>query len=117
MEIPFTDRRHRGQTRRRGCRRVPPFLLLLKTLDLPSSSRECVLDRAQHVLMAPIIGRLVADDDVLMGRNRHPNVDAIDAPMAVPRARRDDSNATAGDMVFTSLQTLHLVFDCRASGL
>jgi hypothetical protein len=39
-------RRHRGQTRRRSCRRVPPFLLLLQTLDLPSSCRECVLDRA-----------------------------------------------------------------------
>jgi hypothetical protein len=37
--------------------------------------------------------------------------------MAVLRARRDDSNATPGDVVFTFLQALHLVLDCRASGL
>jgi hypothetical protein len=67
--------------------------------------------------MAPIIRRLVADDDVLVGRNRHPNVDAKYATMAVLRARRDDSNATPCDVVFTFLQALHLVFDCRASGL
>jgi hypothetical protein len=91
--------------------------MLWQVLDLASSSRECVLDRAQRVLMAPIIGRLVADDDVLVGRNRHPNVDAKHATMAVFRARRDDSNATPGDVVFPFLQTFHLLFDCRASGL
>jgi hypothetical protein len=91
--------------------------MLWQSLDLASSSRKCVLDRAQHILMAPIIGRLVAHDDVLVGRNRYPNVDAKHATMAVFRARRDNSNATPGDVLFKFLQALHLVFDCRTSGL
>jgi hypothetical protein len=37
--------------------------------------------------------------------------------MAVLRTRRDDGNATPGDVVFTFLKALDLVFDCRASGL
>jgi hypothetical protein len=56
-----------------------------QSLDLASRRRERVLDRTQHVLVAPIIGRLVADDDVLVRRNRHPNVDAIGGAMAVLR--------------------------------
>jgi hypothetical protein len=48
---------------------------------------------------------------------RHPNVDAIDRTMSVLRTRRDDSNATPGDVVCALLRALHLAFDCRANGL
>jgi hypothetical protein len=92
-------------------------LMFCKSVDLASRRGECILDRAQHVIVAPIIGRLVADDHILGGRNRHPNVDTINAAMAVLRARRDDGNAATGDVVFTFLQASYLVFDCRASSL
>src|SRR5208337_3694002 len=53
---------------------------LCESLDLASGGRERVLDRDFDVHVAPVIGRLVADHDVLVGRNRHPNVDTIDVP-------------------------------------
>jgi len=48
---------------------------LCQSLDLASGGRERVLDRDLRVHVAPVIGRLVADHDVLVGRDRHPNVD------------------------------------------
>jgi hypothetical protein len=88
-----------------------------ESLDLASSRRERIFDRHQHVLMTPIIIRLVADDDILVGRNRHPNVDAEDGTLVVLRTRRDDCNATPGNMVLIFFEPLHLVFDCSANGL
>ena len=48
---------------------------LCQSLDLASGGRERVLDRDLDVHVAPVIGRLVADHDVLVGRNRYPDVD------------------------------------------
>jgi hypothetical protein len=39
--------------------------MFCQSLDLTSGRRESVLVRAEQVLVTPIIGRLVADDDVL----------------------------------------------------
>ena len=91
--------------------------MFCQNLDLTSGRRESVLDRAERVLVTPIIGGLVADDDVLVGRDRYPNVDAIDGTMPVLRTRRDHSNATPGDVVFALLQPTNFAFDCRANGL
>jgi hypothetical protein len=82
--------------------------MLWQSLDLASSSRKCVLDRAQHVLMASIIGRLVAHDDVLMGRNRYPNVDAKHATMAVFRARRERLDSRGHGYARSTAQHLNL---------
>ena len=84
---------------------------------MTSSRRERVLDRHQNVLVAPIIIRLIADDDILVRRNRHPNVDAVDGTLVVLRTRRDDSHTTPGDVVLIFLEPLGLVFDCSANGL
>jgi hypothetical protein len=92
-------------------------LTFWESLDLASSRRERILDRHQHVLVTPIIIRLVADDDILVRRNRHPNVDAEDGTLVVLRIRRDDSNPTPGDVVSIFFEPLHLVFDCSANGL
>ena len=70
---------------------------LCESLDLASGGRERVLDRNLDVHVAPVIGRLVADHDVLVGRNRHPNVDTIGGTVAVLRAWRDDGNTTPGN--------------------
>ena len=79
--------------------------------------RERVLDRDLDVHVALVIGRLVADHDVLVGRNRHPNVDTIDGTMAVLRTRRDDGDATPSNAVSVFLKPRHLVFDCCTGGL
>src|SRR5204862_263051 len=63
---------------------------LCQSLDLASGGRERVLDRDLDVPVAPVIGRLVADHDVPVGRNRYPDVDTIDGTVAVLRTRRDD---------------------------
>src|SRR6266446_4380911 len=60
---------------------------LCQSLDLASGGRERVPDRDLDVHVAPVIGRLVADHDVLVGRNRHPDVDTIDGTVAVLDAR------------------------------
>jgi len=80
---------------------------LAQSLDLVSRGRERVLDRDLDVHMAWVIGRLVADHDVLVGRNRHPNVYTIDGTVAVLRARRNDGNTTPGNVVSIFLQPLH----------
>ena len=80
---------------------------LAQSLDLVSRGRERVLDRDLDVHVAWVIGRLVADHDVLVGRNRHPNVDTIDGTMAVLRTRRDNGNTTPGNVVSIFLQSLH----------
>src|SRR6266545_6148269 len=82
---------------------------LCQSLDLASGGRERVLDRDLDVHVAPVIGRLVADHDVLVGRNRHPNVDMIDGTVAVLRTRRDDGNTTPDNAVLVFLQPLHLM--------
>ena len=56
---------------------------LCQSLDLASGGRERVLDRDLDVHVAPVIGRLVADHDVLVGRNRYPDVDTIDGTVAI----------------------------------
>ncbi len=80
---------------------------LCQSLDLASGGRERVLDRDLDVHVAPVIGRLVADHDVLVGRNRHPNVDTIDGTVAVLRTRRDDGNTTPDNavLVFSNRST------------
>src|SRR5216683_2765595 len=82
---------------------------LCQSLDLSSGGRERVLDRDLNVHVAPVIGRLVADHDVLVGRNRYPDVDTIDGTVAVLRIRRDDGNTTPGNAVLVFLQPLHLM--------
>ena len=72
---------------------------LCESLDLVSGGRERVLDRDLDVHVALVIGRLVADHDVLVGRNRYPDVDTIDGTMAVLRTRREDGNATSSNVV------------------
>src|SRR5260221_6205165 len=69
---------------------------LCQSLDLASGGRERVPDRDLDVHVAPVIGRLVADDAVLVGRNRHPNADTVDGTVPVPRTRRDDRDTIAG---------------------
>jgi hypothetical protein len=59
----------------------------------------------------------VADHDVLVRRNRHPDVDTIDGAMAVLRTRRDDGNPTPGNVVSVFLQPRHLAFNCCTDGL
>ena len=51
---------------------------LCQSLDLTSGGRKRVLDRDLDVHVASVTGRLVADHDVPVGRNRHPNVDTIE---------------------------------------
>jgi hypothetical protein len=65
-----------------------------QSLDLASGGCERVLYRDLNMRVTPIIGWLVADDDVLVGRNRHPNIDTIRGTMAMLRTRRDDGNTT-----------------------
>jgi len=89
-------------------------LAVYQSLDLASRGRERFLYRDFHVHVTPIIGWLVADDDVLVGRNRHPNIDTIHRTMAMLCARRDDGDTTSGDVVLILLQPLHLAFDCYA---
>jgi len=79
---------------------------LCQSLDLASGGRERALDRDLDVHAALVIGRLMADDDVLMGRDRHPNVDTIDGTVAVLRTRRDDGNATPGNVVLVAAPPL-----------
>src|SRR5258708_17697797 len=90
---------------------------LCQSLDLASGGRERVLDRDLDVHVAPVIGRLVADHDVLVGRNRHPDVDTIDGTVALLRTRRDDGNTTPGNVVLVFLQPLRLMANCCADGL
>ena len=90
---------------------------LAQSLDLVSRGRERVLDRDLDLHVAPVIGRLVADHDVLVGRNRYPDVDTIDGTVAVLRTRRDDGNTTPGNVVLVFLQPLHLMSNCCADGL
>src|ERR1700730_4711611 len=90
---------------------------LCESLDLVSGSRERALDRDLDVHVAPVIGGLVADHDVLVGRSRHPNVDTIDGTVAVLRTRRDDGNTTPGNVVSIFLQPLHLASNCCTDGL
>src|SRR5260370_13022099 len=90
---------------------------LCQSLDLASGGRERVLDRDLDVPVAPVIGRLVADHDVLVGRNRYPDVDTIDGTVAVLRARRDDGNTTPGNAMLVFLQPLHLMSNCCEDGL
>jgi hypothetical protein len=89
---------------------------LCESLDLASGGRERVLDRHLDMHVAPVIGRLVADHDVFVGRSRHPNVDTIGGPVTVLRTWRDDGNTTPGNVVLVFLQPLHLVSDCCADG-
>src|ERR1700730_13332014 len=72
---------------------------LCQSLDLASCGRERVLVRGLAVHVALVIGRWVADHDVVVRRNRHPNVTTIDGPVAVLRPRRDERNATPGNVV------------------
>ena len=90
---------------------------LCQSLDLASGGRERVLDRDLDVHVAPVIGRLMADHDVLVGRNRHPNVNTIDGTVTMLRTRRDDGNTTPGNAALVFLQPLHLVSNCCADGL
>src|SRR6266480_7846917 len=57
---------------------------LCQSLDLASGGRERVLDRDLDV-HSYSARRLVADHDVLVGRNRYPDVDTIDGTVAVRR--------------------------------
>jgi hypothetical protein len=86
----------------------------VQSLDLASGGRERVLDRGLDVHVAPVIGRLVADHDVLVGRNRYPDVDTIDGIVAVLRTRRDDGNTTPGNAVLVFLQPFQLMSNCCA---
>src|SRR5947209_19079437 len=90
---------------------------LCQSLDLAAGGRERVLDRDLDVHVAPVIGRLVADHDILVGRNRYPDVDTIDGTVAVLRTRRDDGNTTPGNAALVFLQPLHLMSNCCAGGL
>src|SRR3984893_15017105 len=90
---------------------------LCQSLDLASGGRERVLDRDLDVHVAPIVGRMVADHDVLVRRNRYPDVDTIDGTVAVLRARRDDGNTTPGDAISIISMRLHLMSNCCADGL
>ena len=47
---------------------------LCQSLDLASGGRERVLDRDLDVHVALVIGRLVADHDVLVGRESSPQM-------------------------------------------
>jgi hypothetical protein len=89
---------------------------LCQSLDLASGGRKRVLDRDLDVHVAPVTGRLVADHDVPVGRNRHPNVDTIDCTVAVLSTRCDDGNTTPRNVVLVFLQPLHLVSNCCADG-
>jgi hypothetical protein len=66
---------------------------------LASGGRKRVLDRDLDVHVTLVIGRLVADHDIPVGRNRHPNVDTIDCTVAVIRTRRDNGNTTPSDVM------------------
>src|ERR1700730_15381060 len=90
---------------------------LCQRLDLASGGPERVLDRDLDVHVAPVIGRLVADHDVLMRRNRYPDVDTIDGTVAVLGAGGNDTNTTPGNVVLLFLQPLHLMSNCCADGL
>jgi len=90
---------------------------LAQSLDLVSRGRERVLDRDLDEHVAWVIGRLVADHDVLVGRNRHPNVYTIDGTVAVLRARRNDGNTTPGNVVSIFLQPLHPASNLRMHGV
>jgi len=90
---------------------------LCQSLDLASGGRERVLDCNFDVHVGPVTGRLVADHDVPVGRNRHPNIDAIDCTVSVLRTRCDDGNTTPGNVVLVFLQPLHLVSNCGADRL
>src|SRR6476659_8726252 len=88
-----------------------------QSLDLVSRGRERVLDRDLDVHVAWVIGRLVADHDVLVGRNRQPNVYTIDGTVAVLRARRDDGNTAPDNVVLVFLQPVHLASNRCTEGL
>jgi hypothetical protein len=90
---------------------------LAQSLNLVSRGRERVLDRDLDVHVALVIGRLVADHDVLVGRNRQPSVDAIDGTVVVLRARRDDGNThpIMWCWYFSSLSTSRRIAARRAS--
>jgi hypothetical protein len=90
---------------------------LAQSLDLVSRGRERVLDRDLDVHVALVIGRLVADHDVLVWRNRQLNVYTIDGTVAVLRARRDDGNTAPDYVVLVFLQPVHLVSNRCAEGL
>ena len=90
---------------------------LCQSLDLTSGGRKRVLDRDLDVPVASVTGRLEADHDVPVGRNRHPNIDAIDCTVSVLRTRCDDGNTTPGNVVLVFLQPLHLVSNCCADDL
>src|SRR5258707_3228207 len=89
---------------------------LCQSLDLASGGRERVLDRDLDVHVASVIGRLVADHDVLVGRNRYPDVDTIDGTVAVLRTRRDDRNTTTGKVGVVIFQPLHPLSNFFADG-
>jgi hypothetical protein len=90
---------------------------LCQSLDLASGGRERVLDRDLDVHVAPVIGRLVADHNVLVGRNRYPDVDTIDGTVAVLRTRRDDGNTTPGNAVLVFSNRSNSCPNCCADGL
>src|SRR5207244_12579029 len=109
-----------------GCRPVSVTIQPQITATNPIHQACCAGHKYQRALnkrprhhnhAPPVIGRSVADHDVLVGRNRYPDVDTIDGTVAVLRTRRDDGNTTPGNAVLVFLQPLHLMSNCCADGL
>src|SRR2546429_7804788 len=94
-----------------ACRAGGPSPLLIRGVE------SHVLDRDLDVHVAPVVGRLVADHDVLVGRNRYPDVDTIDGTVAAVRPRRGDGITAPGKAVLGFLQPLQLMSDCCVDGL
>jgi hypothetical protein len=79
-----------------------------KVVNLTPSRRESVPNRCLSVFMSRFIGSRMIDNDVLVRRDRQPNVDLKSVAMAVLVAWSDNGYAASRNALIVCLQPLDL---------
>jgi hypothetical protein len=85
------------------------FALGHEVLDLTPGSRKSVLDRYFGMLMSWVISGRMINNDVLVRRNRQPDVDLKPNAMAMLSARSNNGYAASCDTFVVRLQPLDLL--------
>ncbi|MFZ3324399.1 MAG: hypothetical protein WA231_00245 [Methylocella sp.] len=84
---------------------------LVQILDLALCRRECIFDRDHDVLVFGRVAMSLADEDILVLRDRDANIDREQLAFAAPHRRCDDRHVTARYPVIEFFQPLGLSFD------
>ena len=103
---------------RKGCKRDVKVYRdieysLVQILDLALCRRECIFDRNHDVLVFGRVAMSLADEDILMLRDRDANIDREQLAFAAPHRRCDDRHVTARYPVVEFFQPLGLSFSDR----